>query len=191
MPSEKSKLLAGELYDPGDAELADERRAARALCHELNTAHPDDVERRRLLVAALFGCAAAVNPPFFCDYGYNIHLGENVYFNVNCVILDVVSVTIGNNVLFGPGVHIYTASHPLSPAERRAGLEFGRPVVVGDDVWIGGGAILCPGVTVGAGSVIGAGSVVTRDIPAAVLAAGNPCRVIRALELAEIGNGPA
>lgn len=182
--TEKTKMLAGEWYDPGDAELSAERRVARALCHELNTLHPDDGERRRQLLEALFrrSVTAHINPPFLCDYGYNIRLGENVYFNVNCVILDVAPVAIGNNALFGPGVHIYAASHPMSAGERRKGLEFGKSVVVQDDVWIGGGAVICPGVTIGAGAVIGAGSVVTRDIPAGVFAAGNPCRVMRPLD---------
>jgi maltose O-acetyltransferase len=123
----------------------------------------------------------AITPPFSCDYGRNIRLGSAVYFNFNCVVLDVAPVTIGNHVLFGPAVQIYTAYHPLDAAERRSGIEYGKPVVLGDDVWVGGGAIVCPGVTIGAGAVIGAGSVVTRDVPPYVLAVGNPCRVLRDL----------
>lgn len=122
-----------------------------------------------------------VQPPFFCDYGVHIFLGRKVFFNFNCVILDVCRVTIGDYSMFGPAVQIYTAAHPME-AEARRGREFGRPVTVGSDVWVGGGAILCPGVTVGSRSVIGAGSVVTRDIPEGVFAAGNPCRVIRRVE---------
>jgi maltose O-acetyltransferase len=181
--SEKQKMLAGELYDPCDAELAAERRRARALCHELNALDPEAVARRHELLVALLGAHAdaSIHAPFFCDYGYNIFLGANVYFNVNCVVLDVLPVTVGANVLFGPGVQLYTASHPLSATERRTGLEFGRPISVGDDTWIGGGVVVCPGVTIGSGCVIGAGSVVTRNVPDGVFAAGNPCRVVRRL----------
>ena len=124
---------------------------------------------------------AWIQPPFFCDYGYNIALGSKVFFNFNCVVLDVMRVEIGNNVLFGPSVQIYTATHPLNAAERRTWRELAKPVTIGSDVWVGGGAIICPGVTIGDRSVIGAGSVVTRAIPADVFAAGNPCRVIRSL----------
>ena len=120
-----------------------------------------------------------IEPPFFCDYGTNIELGDKVFFNFNCVILDVAKVTIGSNVMFGPAVQIYTATHPMDAEERRSGLEFAKPVRIGNDVWLGGGVIVCPGVTIGDAAVIGAGSVVVRDIPAGVFAAGNPCRVIR------------
>ncbi|MEO7317853.1 MAG: sugar O-acetyltransferase, partial [Chthoniobacteraceae bacterium] len=122
-----------------------------------------------------------IQPPFFCDYGSNISLGRKVFFNFNCVVLDVMQVTIGDNVLFGPSVQIYTATHPMDAAVRRQWLESARPVTIGSDVWVGGGAIICPGVTIGSRAVIGAGSVVTRDIPDDVFAAGNPCRVIRRL----------
>ncbi|MEO6748506.1 MAG: sugar O-acetyltransferase, partial [Casimicrobiaceae bacterium] len=153
------------------------------LCHALNATSPNDPASRAKSLAALLGrgVTARIDPPFFCDYGYNIELGDNVYFNVNCVVLDVCRVRIGHNTLLGPGVHIYAATHPMSPAERATGLEAGKPVTVGDDVWIGGGAIVCPGVTIGKGAVIGAGSVVTRDVPPGVFAAGNPCRVVRIL----------
>ena len=123
-----------------------------------------------------------IEPPFYCDYGTNIAVGRNVYMNFNCVILDVAPVTIGDNVMMGPAVQIYTASHPLRAAERTAGREFARPVAVGADVWIGGAAVINPGVRIGRGAVIGSGSVVTRDIPESVLAAGNPCRVIRRID---------
>jgi maltose O-acetyltransferase len=123
-----------------------------------------------------------IEPPFYCDYGSNITLGDKVYFNFNCIILDIAPVVIGSGVMFGPAVQIYTATHPLNAAERNSGLEFGLPISIGDDVWVGGGAIICPGVKIGARSVIGAGSVVTKDIPEDVLAVGNPCRVIRAIE---------
>jgi maltose O-acetyltransferase len=185
MPSQKEKMLAGELYDGSDPELVAQRLRARELCQALAAlpAKAQPVERTELL-ARLFGAPtdAYVTPPFFCDYGCNIALGRNVYFNFNCVILDVARVSIGNNVLFGPAVQVYTASHPMKAAERRSGLEFGSPVVIGDDVWLGGGAIICPGVTIGERAVIGAGSVVVRDVPAGVFAAGNPCRVIREID---------
>lgn len=182
--TEKEKMLAGELYHSADPELVAARLSARALCQALAMLAPDAPEAERsALLARLFGAAtnAYVTPPFFCDYGSNIRLGDNVYFNFNCVILDVASVSIGNNVLFGPAVQVYTATHPMSAAERRSGMEFAKPIRIGNDVWLGGGAIVCPGVTIGDGSVIGAGSVVVRDVPAGVFAAGNPCRVIRAL----------
>lgn len=183
MPTEKQKMLAGEPYHADDRALAFERQQARTLCHALAALAPAETARAQALLACLLGAAtdARITPPFFCDYGYNIRLGTNVYFNVNCVVLDVMPVSIGNNALFGPGVHIYTALHPIGAAERRAGLEFARPVTIGADVWVGGSAVICPGVTVGTGTVIGAGSVVTRDIAPGVFAAGNPCRVLRRL----------
>ena len=183
MHSEKQKMLAGEPYDASDPELKFEREQARALCQRLNALAPGDgtADERRSLLTRLFGreTNVYVTAPFFCDYGYNIRLGSNVYFNFNCVVLDVNTVSIGDNTLFGPAVQIYTASHPTSAAERRSGVEFGKPIVIGADVWVGGGAVICPGVTIGSGAVIGAGSVVTRDVPANVFAAGNPCRVVR------------
>lgn len=182
MPTEKQKMLAGQPYNPADPELAAEGLRARTLCHQFNALAPNaDAAARQALLASLLNAdgPATITAPFFCDYGYNITLGANAYFNFNCVVLDVLPVTIGRNALFGPGVHIYTALHPMSVAGRRSGLESGAPVRIGDDVWVGGGAIICPGVTIGSGVVIGAGSVVTRDIPDGVFAAGNPCRVIR------------
>lgn len=182
MRTEKQKMLAGELYDSSDPTLSSERQRTRTLCQQLNgLASAESTSQRKALLASLFGTEIDVyiTAPFFCDYGYNIKFGANAYFNCNCVVLDVATVSIGKNALFGPGVHIYTASHPMRVAERRLGLEFGKAVAIGDDVWIGGGAIICPGVSVGAGAVIGAGSVVTRDVPDGVFAAGNPCRVIR------------
>jgi maltose O-acetyltransferase len=184
MASEREKMLAGELYDPLDAELVAARARARRLCWELNATREEEAERRRALLRDLFargGESVWMQPPFSCDYGANIVLGERVFFNFNCVVLDVCRVEIGDHTLLGPAVQIYTATHPLSAALRRQ-QEFGRPVSIGADAWIGGGAIVCPGVTIGARSVIGAGSVVTRDIPPGVLAAGNPCRVIREVE---------
>ncbi|MDE2599101.1 MAG: sugar O-acetyltransferase [Rhodocyclaceae bacterium] len=180
--TEKEKMLAGELYNGMDPALVAERLQARELCQALAVLPPTAAEAAKAdLLAQLFGAPTNVyiTPPFFCDYGTNIRFGENVYFNFNCVVLDVAQVTIGDNTLFGPMVQIYTATHPMEAEARRSGLESGKPVTIGKDVWVGGGAIICPGVTIGDGSVIGAGSVVTRDIPTGVFAAGNPCRVIR------------
>lgn len=184
MSTEMEKMLSGELYDPFDAELVAARMRVRDLCQELNATRESEIERRRGLLVDLFGTGGDsvwMQPPFYCDYGKNIHLGERVFFNFNCVVLDVCRVDIGNFTLFGPAVQIYTATHPMN-AELRRTQESGKPIVIGSDVWVGGGAILCPGVTVGDRTVIGAGSVVTRDIPAGVFAAGNPCRVVRDVE---------
>lgn len=181
MRSDKEKMLAGEPYNAGDSELVAARNHARDLCHELNGTR--DEQRRRELTTRLLdqgGDTVWLEPPFFCDYGFNIELGSNVYFNFNCVILDVCRVVIGDNVFFGPGVHLYTATHPIQPIPRRS-AEFGKPITIGNDVWIGGGAIVCPGINIGSETVIGAGSVVTRSIPDGVVAAGNPCRIIRTL----------
>jgi len=179
--TEREKMLAGELYDPLDSELVRARTRARDLCQALNaSAEAQQQERRRILCELLGrgGEDVSIQPPFYCDYGSNILLGAKCYFNFNCVVLDVCQVKIGDYSLFGPAVQIYTATHPLSAALRRT-QEYGKPIEIGSDVWVGGGAILCPGVTIGSRSVIGAGSVVTRDVPEGVFAAGNPCRVIR------------
>jgi maltose O-acetyltransferase len=177
-------MLAGEPYDAGDPELVAERARAHALCQRLGTLPVDALDERAELLAALFGrrAGAFVTPPFFCDYGYNCLFGDGVYFNAGCVVLDVMPVRIGERTLLGPGVHVYAATHPVSAAERRRGLEGARPVDIGRDVWIGGHTVICPGVRVGDEAVIGAGSVVTRDVPARTVAAGNPCRVIRVLD---------
>ena len=191
MKTEKDRMLAGEPYDPRDARLVEERRRARQLAHQLNDTRDYEVSQRAGLIRQLIPASGAnieIEPPFQCDYGSNITLGDDVYFNFNCVILDVAPVRIGARVLFGPGVHVYAATHPMAANERRKGLESGRPVDIGDDAWIGGGAIVCPGVRIGDRAVIGAGSVVTRDIPADVFAAGNPCRVIRPIEEAPAGD---
>jgi maltose O-acetyltransferase len=181
MRTERQKMLAGELYDALDAELVQARERARDLCHDLNATRERDQEIRRRLLTELFGSggqAVWMQPPFFCDYGSNIFLGDRVYFNFGCVVLDVCEVRIGDFCFFGPSVQIYAATHPLESQLRRS-QEFGKPVTIGNDVWVGGGAIICPGVSIGSKTVIGAGSVVTRDIPDGVVAAGNPCRVIR------------
>ena len=176
--TEKQKMLAGELYRP-DAELGAEQAVNKAWLVRYNAALAQPVSERHEILSerlAHVGSGAVIRPPFFCDYGYNIHLGAGVFLNFNCVILDVVEVTIGDRTQIGPAVQIYAADHPRDAATRRSGLEFGRPVRIGSDVWIGGGAILLPGVTIGDGAVIGAGSVVTRDIAAGQMVAGNPAR---------------
>jgi len=183
MPTEREKMLAGELYDPLDPELVAARVRARDLCQDLNATREREEETRRRILVELFGAGGGevwMQPPFFCDYGSNIYLGKRVFFNFNCVVLDVCAVRIGDFTLFGPAVQIYTATHPLE-AELRRRQEFAKPVTIGADVWVGGAAVICPGVTIGSRSVIGAGSVVTRDIPGGVFAAGNPCKVIRQL----------
>src|SRR3954447_1756068 len=179
--TEREKMLAGELYDPLDPELVAARVRARDLCQDLNATREADAARRRRILCDLFGAggeSAWMQPPFFCDYGTNIELGERVFFNFNCVVLDVCRVRIGSYTLFGPAVQIYTPMHPLD-AESRRRQEFGKPVEIGSDVWVGGGAIILPGVRIGSRAVIGAGGVVPRDAPDSVSAAGNPCRVIR------------
>lgn len=181
MRTERDRMLAGELYDPLDPELVAARDRARDLCQDLNATREREQDVRRAILEELFGRGGEsvwMQPPFYCDYGSNILLGERVFFNFNCVVLDVCEVRIGDCTLFGPAVQIYTATHPMNAALRRE-QESGRPIEIGSDVWVGGGAIICPGVTIGSKSVIGAGSVVTREIPAGVFAAGNPCRVIR------------
>lgn len=182
--SEWQKMLAGHLYRASDLELTTARRRARRLTRLYNQTTEEESERRVQLLVELFGGvggAIEIEPLFACDYGTNIHAGANLYLNFGCVILDCARVDIGRNVQMGPGVHIYTAHHPTAAAERDTGLELATPVRIGDGVWIGGGAILCPGVTIGDGTTIGAGSVVVRDIPARVVAVGNPCRVVRRL----------
>ena len=181
MRSEREKMTAGEMYDPMDPELAAGRDRARELCLALNATQPTQLDARRRILRQLFaagGGSVVLEPPFFCDYGFNVELGERVFFNFNCVILDVCPVRVGSFTLFGPAVQILTPMHPLN-AEQRRGKEFGKPIEIGSDVWVGGGALILPGVRIGSRSVIGAGSVVTRDVPEGVLAAGNPCRVIR------------
>ena len=181
MRTEREKMLAGELYDAMDPELVAARERARDLCQDLNATREGDADVRRLILRALFGAGGDtvwMQPPFFCDYGTNIELGERVFFNFNCVVLDVCRVRIGDFTLFGPGVQVLTPLHPLN-AELRRREEYGKPIDIGSDVWVGAGALILPGVTIGSKSVIGAGSVVTRDVPERVFAAGNPCRVIR------------
>lgn len=183
MKTERQKMLAGEPYDPRDAELAAARERARDLCDALNATRAAQGDERRQLLVRLFGSGGSsvwLEPPFHCDYGNHIHLGANVFFNFNCVVLDVCDVQIGDHALFGPGVQILTPLHAFDAAPRRR-QEFGKPVKIGSDAWVGAGALILAGVRVGARAVIGAGSVVTRDVPDDVFAAGNPCRVIRTI----------
>ena len=185
MATEKEKMLQGELCNAADPELVRERRRARNLVHEYNASLDEEQEKRARILGELFGVCGrgvGIEPPFFCDYGTQLHLGEGVFLNTGCVILDVAPVRIGSGTLLGPAVQVYTATHPLRASERRRGLESACPIEIGEDVWVGGGAILCPGVRIGSRAVLGAGSVVTRDIPEGVLAAGNPARVLRKLE---------
>jgi maltose O-acetyltransferase len=182
--TEKEKMLSGEYYNGADASLVEDREQARKLAFEFNNTKPEEREKRneimkRLIVAkGLFHIEA----PFNCDYGYNIEVGENFYANFGCIMLDVNKIDIGNNVLFGPNIQIYTATHPINPAERLMGKEYGLPITIGNNVWIGGGSIICPGIKIGDNTVIGAGSVVTKDIPENVVAAGNPCKVIKKID---------
>jgi maltose O-acetyltransferase len=178
LKTEKQKMLAGELYRP-DAELGAEQAAAKAWMVRYNDALALPVSERHALLCERLGHVgkdAVIRPPFFCDYGYNIRLGDGVFLNFNCVILDVVEVSIGERTQIGPAVQIYAADHPRDAATRGTGLEFGRAVRIGSDVWIGGGTIILPGVTIGDGAVIGAGSVVTRDVEAGQTVMGNPAR---------------
>ena len=185
MKTEKEKCRDGELYDANyDAELIAERQRCKDICYEYNNMRPSHVDSREKLLRGLLGRTGdnfLIEQPFYCDYGYNIFLGENFYANVNCVILDEASVTFGDNVFVAPNCGFYTAGHPLDVEQRNAGLEYARPIRIGNNVWIGALVSVLPGVTIGDNCVIGAGSVVNKDIPANSMAAGNPCRVIRSI----------
>lgn len=173
---------------PGDEELRALRARCKQLCYAFNTTEHQQREERINLLRQLLGSTNGrflIEPSFWCDYGYNIHLGKNFYANHNCVILDCAKVTFGDHVMVGPNCGFYTACHPIDPQQRREGVEFARPITVGNDVWFGGSCTVLPGVTIGDGCVIGAGSVVTRDIPANTVAAGNPCRVLRSISEAD------
>jgi maltose O-acetyltransferase len=184
MRSEKEKMIAGELYNSFTNELIKEREFAHKLFSELNQMAKATVEKRELILKKLLGACGKnvwIESPFYCDYGYQIFLGDNVFINFNCTILDACPVTIGNDVLIGPNVQLYSATHPTDWQIRAKGLENSKPISIGDNAWIGGGVIICPGVSIGQRTVIGAGSVVTRNIPSDVVAAGNPCKVIKQL----------
>lgn len=179
--TEKEKMLQGELYFAYDEELARERKRAKSLCHRYNQ-YVEELDMAALRELVGHPTDAYLEPPFFCDYGYNIRLGRRVYANHNLVILDGAPVAIGDDVCIGPNVVISTAGHPIDPVTRCSGLEFVKPIAIGDRVWIGAGVVILPGVDIQENVTIGAGSVVTRSIPANCVAAGNPCRVLRRLE---------
>lgn len=183
MQTEKEKMLAGHLYDPGDPALTRDRQQARRMLDDVNQPYTADTKRTEM-IKALFGSTGKelhVETGFRCDYGYNIHVGEQFFANFNCIMLDVCEIKIGHHCFIAPGVHIYTATHPLDYKERVSGLEYGKPVTIGDNVWIGGGAIINPGVTIGNNSVIASGTVVTKNVPDHVLVAGNPGRIIKTI----------
>ena len=182
MTTEKQKMLAGQLYDASDAELQHDAARCQEWLARYNASLGASRDARAALLRERLGAVgegAVVRPPFHCDYGFNIRLGSGVFLNFNCVILDVVEVLIGDGAQIGPGVQILAADHPRNPAARATGLEFGRPVRIGADVWIGGGAIILPGVTIGDSALVGAGAVVTRDVPPGARAVGNPARFLR------------
>lgn len=184
METEKEKMLAGSLYQAWDTQLVAERLHARKLTRIYNQTEETERPTRIALLKQLFGSTgeyAFIEPPFHCDYGYNIHIGENFYANFDCIILDVCLVTIGKNCAMAPGVHIYTATHPVDAQERIAGAEYGKPVTIGDNVWIGGRAVINPGSTIGNNVVIASGSIITKDVPDNVVVGGNPARIIKYL----------
>ncbi len=185
MKTEKQKAQEGLLYDANyDAELIAERAVCKEMCFEYNSLPPSKTEGREALLRKLLGKTGKtflIEQPFYCDYGYNIEIGENFYMNVNGVILDGAKVKFGDNVFIAPNCGFYTAGHPLDAETRNKGLEYAYPITIGNNVWIGAGVSVLPGVTIGDNTVIGAGSVVAKDIPANVLAVGNPCRVIKQL----------
>lgn len=185
MKSEKEKMLSGDYYNACDEVLVKERDYARNLTFEFNHTRPDEKEKRHEILKQLFKTKGSfhIEAPFNCDYGYNIEIGDNFFANYGCIILDVNQVKIRDNVLLAPNVQIYTAAHPTAPKERLTGKEYARPIVIGNNVWVGGGTIICPGVKIGDNVTIGAGSVVTRDIPGNVIAVGNPCRVIKSITI--------
>lgn len=183
MLTEKEKCRQGALYDANnDAELIAERQKCKNLCYQYNHLLPSETGRREEMMRKLLGKTGhsfLIEQPFYCDYGYNIEIGENFYANVNCVILDGAKVTFGDNVFIAPNCGFYTAGHPFDVEQRNSGLEYARPITVGNNVWLGAQVSVLPGVTIGDNCVIGAGSVVNKDIPAGSLAVGNPCKVIR------------
>lgn len=180
--NEKEKMLSGLLYDSTVEELSNERLNAKKLCYEYNFLKPDEQDKKKEILNKLLGKTGdnfLIEPNFYCDYGYNIELGENFYSNHNLVILDCAKVTFGNNVFLGPNCGFYTAEHPIDPIERNKLLEYAKPIIVGDNVWIGGNVTVIAGVTIGDNVTIGAGSVVVKDIPSNSIAVGNPCKVIK------------
>ncbi|EMH4164085.1 maltose O-acetyltransferase [Pluralibacter gergoviae] len=183
MSEEKRKMIAGELYRPGDVTLRSDRLRARQILHQYNHSSPEESTLRQRLLGELLGQAeeAYIETTFRCDYGYNIFVGNHFYANFDCVMLDVCPIHIGDNCMLAPGVHIYTATHPLDAQERNSGLELGKPVTIGNNVWIGGRAVINPGVTIGDNAVIASGSVVVKNVPANAVFGGNPARIIKML----------
>ncbi len=184
MISEKDKMLAGQLYNAMDEQLVAERLVVRGMTRRYNATLETEEALRRDLLKEMFGSTGmnlTVEPTFRCDYGYNIHVGENFYANFDCVILDVCRVSIGNNCFFAPGVHVYTATHPIDAAERILGPEYGKPVTIGENVWVGGRAVINPGIVIGDNVTVASGSVVTKSVPSHVVVGGNPARIIREL----------
>ncbi len=182
--SQRERMLAGDLYVADDPELARESQRAATLMRRFNTSDPTDPHARRALLVELlgsFGDGAEIRPPLYCDYGYQIHIGAGTFINFGAVLLDVATISIGEDVQIGPNVQLLTPTHPIDPDARRAKLEAAKPITIGDNVWLGGGVIVLPGVTIGENTVVGAGAVVTKDLPANVVAVGNPARVIRQL----------
>lgn len=180
--TEKEKMIRGELYLAGDKELVADRRACRRLTEKFNQSTIDELDFRKATLQQLFGTTGEsfyLEPTFKCDYGYNIHIGERFFANFDCVFLDICPIRFGDDCMIGPGVHVYTATHPLDPVERISGLEFGKPVSIGNRVWIGGGAIINPGVTIGDDVVIASGAVVTKDVPNRAVVGGNPAKIIK------------
>ena len=183
--TEKDKMLSGEMYNPMDPQLVEDRLKARILFQEINQINDGSKVERDATFYKLINNAKEglwIEPPFYCDYGYNIKAGKNVFMNFNCCILDVAEVQIGDNCMMGPNVQIYTATHPLEFKERNSGLEFAKPISIGKNVWIGGNAVICPGVNIGNNVVVGAGSVVTKSFPDDVFVAGNPAKIIKSVD---------
>ncbi len=180
--TEKEKMLSGKLYIAKDKELAQDNKMARRLTRLFNQTDENEFDKRIAYLKELFGLTGEniwIEPTFHCDYGRHIFIGENFYANYDCIIIDVCPVTIGDNVFFGPRVCVYTAAHPIDAEIRATGLEYGKPVTIGNDVWVGGNTVINPGITIGSNVVIGSGSVVTKNIPSGVVAVGNPCKVLR------------
>ena len=186
--NQKERMIAGLPYK-SSPELSEALLKGRDFCFRYNNISPIERENRKEMINQFFcktGEEFSIQSPFYCDFGFNISIGENFFSNYNLVILDVAPVTIGDNVLFGPNVSLYTAGHPIHPISRNSGYEYGIPITIGDNVWLGGNVVVIPGVTIGENSVVAAGSVVVKDIPANVVAAGNPCKVIREIRDEEI-----
>ncbi|WP_118193893.1 sugar O-acetyltransferase [Albibacterium indicum] len=182
MKTEKEKMLSGEVYSPYVADLTEDRARLKDLIHQYNLLAPSETDAKQALARTILGSAKenfTIEQPFYCDYGYNIHIGNNFFSNFNCTILDVGLVTIGDDVLLGPNVSLFTVNHVQDPQGRKDGLEYAKPIVIGNNVWVGGNVVILPGITIGDNSIIGAGSVVTKNIPANVIAVGNPCKVVK------------